>query len=547
MTQDTISEIIGNTFVNSKIYSVVLVDKHEHVKYLNDTCKEIFDIKTAEKLSQIVPDDILKDYKEALRELNSSKELPAFFNRCHEYTVVKESSEKLSLRASYHLAKYTDTPLIIIIMYNINDELDLKEANYQLELLVQKRTKELERLLYTSQVTGLKSNQALIEDIGKSSMPTLFLIDINDYIKYVDIYGSEVSNELLEMFSQLLEAFNDEKGYELYHIHNGVFCMLHPSEFIDTQKYESDLFELIETVLENPLYIPSIDDTLFIDITIGISSETQNILNHAYDALSNAKKNRKRYVYYHPFHDLSKEHKNILKVKKEIQETIESDGFVPVYQAIVNRDKNIIKYEALIRMRQGDKLVSPFYFLDIAAKTNQYEQISQKALIQSIETFKNRDELVSLNFTQADINNKDLLRTIEQLIKKYKMCHRTVFEIVESDAIEDYQFTKEFVERFRSLGVQIAIDDFGSGYANFSHIMELEPEYLKIDGSLIKDISTDKKSLAMVKSIIQFAQELKIKTIAEYIADETIFNTLLELGADEFQGFYFSTPKPLHE
>jgi len=405
---------------------------------------------------------------------------------------------------------------------------------------------KVERCLYTDSITGLKNKRALLKDIGKSSIPTLFLIDINDYARYIDIYGAEISNELLNMFVEMLEAFNYEKGYQLYHIEIDTFCLLHPSEYINTQKYESDIFELLETIIENPLYIPCIDDMLFINVNIGIASEVHNLLNHAYDALSSAKKSKKQFVYYRLEHEQTNEHRTILQVKKEIQKNIEANNFVPVYQVIVNSKEEIIKYESLLRMRQNDKLISPFYFLDIAAKTHQYEQISHKTLIRAIEEFRNRPELLSLNFTQADINNKALLRDMENLLQKYNMAKRTIFEIVESDAIDDYDSTRSFVERFRLIGVRIAIDDFGSGYANFSHIMELEPEYLKIDGSLIKNIQEDKKSFIMVKAIIQFAQDLGIKIIAEYVANREIFDILLELGVDEYQGFYFGKPEPLH-
>jgi len=151
---------------------------------------------------------------------------------------------------------------------------------------------EVEHCLYTDSITGLKNKRALLKDMGKSSIPTLFLIDINDYARYIDIYGTEISNELLNMFAEVLEAFNDEKGYQLYHIEIDTFCLLHPSEYIDTQKYESDIFELLETVIENPLYIPYIDDMLFINVNIGIASEIHNLLNHAYDALNSAKKSK---------------------------------------------------------------------------------------------------------------------------------------------------------------------------------------------------------------------------------------------------------------
>lgn len=414
----------------------------------------------------------------------------------------------------------------------------LEESNRVLQ-------EKVDHFLYNDPVTGLKNRYALMEEIQQSAMPTLFLIDINDYNRYMDIYGAKIANELIRMFAQLLETFNTDRGYQLYHIEINVFAMLHPSEYIDTDKYENDLLELMETVHHNPLYLPSIDDTLFIDITIGISSETTNLLNHTFDALHYAKKDKKRYVYYHPFHDQTKEHRKILHVKKEIQENLEANAFVPLYQPIVTSDGTIIKYEALLRMRQGDELISPEHFLSIAAKTNQYEQISQSTLIQAIEAFKDRTDAVSLNFAQTDMNNKALLRDIEGLLQRYNMAHRTVFEIVEGDAIEDYRFTKNFVQRFRSLGVLFAIDDFGTGYANFSHLMELEPDYLKIDGSLVKNIQEDQKSYIMVKSITQFARDLGIKTIAEYVATKEIFDVLVTLGVDEFQGYYFGKPQLL--
>jgi EAL domain-containing protein (putative c-di-GMP-specific phosphodiesterase class I)/GGDEF domain-containing protein len=421
----------------------------------------------------------------------------------------------------------------------------LKQQIVELQKEKEELQKKVDQLLYTNPVTGLRSRQYLYESIGKSTLPTIFLIDINDFKRYLDLYGSVIGDEMLQMFAEILQAFNADKGYELYHLEGDLFCMLDQSEFIDTPKYEDDLFELMETVLENPLYIPSIDDVFFIDITIGIASGLDSLLNHAFDALNKAKKTKKRYVYYQPFHDMSSEHHEILKIKKEIQHNIEEDNFVPVYQPIANAKGEIIKYEALIRMRKDDELISPAYFLDIAAKTNQYEQISQSTLLKTIEIFKDRSEMISLNFTQADINNKELLREIEHLLQEYAMAKRSVFEIVESDGIDDYTFTHDFVTRFKKLGVKIAIDDFGTGYANFSHIMELEPDYLKIDGSLIKDLQSSKKSFSMVKSIVEFGHELGIKIIAEYVANEEIFKILLSLGVDEFQGFYFGKPEPL--
>ena len=125
---------------------------------------------------------------------------------------------------------------------------------------------------------------------------------------------------------------------------------------------------------------------------------------------------------------------------------------------------------------------------------------------------------------------------------KFEDRNRLVFEILESENFSDYDFLEEFVLKYKKLGVKIAIDDFGSGYSNFIRIIRLKPDYLKIDGSLIKNIDKDNNSYEIVKSIIAFSKTLDIKTIAEYVHSEEIFNLLLELDVDEFQGYYFGKP-----
>ena len=95
------------------------------------------------------------------------------------------------------------------------------------------------------------------------------------------------------------------------------------------------------------------------------------------------------------------------------------------------------------------------------------------------------------------------------------------------------------------MGVQIAIDDFGAGYSNFERLLEFEPDILKIDGSLIKNIITDHYSKNVVETIVNFAKKQNIKTIAEYVENEEIFNFLNELGVDYSQGYFFGKPEDL--
>jgi EAL domain-containing protein (putative c-di-GMP-specific phosphodiesterase class I) len=101
---------------------------------------------------------------------------------------------------------------------------------------------------------------------------------------------------------------------------------------------------------------------------------------------------------------------------------------------------------------------------------------------------------------------------------------------------------EDFVIKYRNQGIKIAIDDFGTGYSNFAHILKIRPNYIKIDGSLIKNINTDKNSYELVKSIIDFSKALNIKVIAEFVHSREVYESILNLGVDEFQGFYLGEP-----
>ena len=151
---------------------------------------------------------------------------------------------------------------------------------------------------------------------------------------------------------------------------------------------------------------------------------------------------------------------------------------------------------------------------------------------------------ITINLSFKDILNYEFIDYLDNVLEKlkFKDRNRLVFEILESENLSDYDFLEEFVLKYKKLGVKIAIDDFGSGYSNFIRIIRLKPDYLKIDGSLIKNIDKDNNSYEIVKSIIAFSKTLNIKTIAEYVHSEEIFNLLLELDVDEFQGYYFGKP-----
>ncbi|RMD46697.1 MAG: EAL domain-containing protein, partial [Aquificota bacterium] len=148
---------------------------------------------------------------------------------------------------------------------------------------------------------------------------------------------------------------------------------------------------------------------------------------------------------------------------------------------------------------------------------------------------------VSINLSAMDIYNEDIIYMLAMLFDGEK-AKRVTVEILESEEIENYDFFKEQMFKIKEIGCQIAIEDFGTGYSNFSHIVELNPDYLKIDGSLIKNIDLDPRAFSIVKAIKLFADDLGIDVVAEFIHNEQVLNKVKSVGIRYGQGFYLKKP-----
>lgn len=230
-----------------------------------------------------------------------------------------------------------------------------------------------------------------------------------------------------------------------------------------------------------------------------------------------------------------------LKLKK----ALENDDIVPYYQPIYNVKINKIeKYEALARLKdENGDILSPFSFLDIAKKSKQYVRLTKKMVRKSIEYFKDKDCEFSINLTIEDIEKKEVSQFILEKLKEHNIASKVVFELVESEGIKNFEEVNEFIDKVKELGCKIAIDDFGSGYSNFDYLIKLNANYIKVDGSLIKDILVNKNNQEIVITIIDFAKRQGFKTIAEFVSSEEIFNKVKELGIDYVQGYYIGEPK----
>ncbi len=437
------------------------------------------------------------------------------------------------------------------ISYNIHNEKislqynkQISESNEYLELEVKKRTKALKEQLYTDYLTGLKNRTALSRDLEKNQYNSIAIVDI-DRLQFInDLYGPDIGNEIIKQFANILEVNTKQSNYALYRTSGDEFSICSYDK--NGTNFENFIKKLSEFVINLPLYIEKLEEEIYIDATIGVSLDKKHLLTQADIALSFAKTNQKPLVIYNGSMNTVEKMKNTLKWKGKIQDALENDNIIPVFQPIVNSQGKVIKYEALMRLREiengEEKLITPYFFLDIAIAIKQYAKLSYIVIEKALTQLKNRSCTISINLTYSDFIDPNIIKLLTDTLENHNIGNRLIFEIVESEDIKDYKLLQQFIRKFRKYGVKIAIDDFGSGFSNFGNIIQTRPNYLKIDGSLIKNIHKDRDTQIMVKAIMNIAHELGIKVIAEFVHSKEVLEKLKEYKIDEYQGFYFFEP-----
>lgn len=418
----------------------------------------------------------------------------------------------------------------IIILNDISHEVEHKHALFE--------------LLYTDNLTKFPNRTRLIEDLQNNGLKleAVCLLNINSFKEVNDFFGHKVGDSILIDVARLIaDSIKNSPNLKLFKFPSDNYCIT------NTEDTKDVFIELIKNIIEDIYKKVFIFEHYEIDIriTAGISfSNKNNKLITADIALQSAKKDHKDYLVF--FHELDKfqEYENNMLWTKKLKSAFINDNIEVYFQPLVNnKTLKVDKYECLVRLiEETGEVISPYFFLDISKKSNQYIKLTRIVLEKSFKKFEDLPFEFSVNISYEDIESTDFLDFIKSMLKKYNVENRVVFEILEDESIKSYKHLVSFIDEVKALGCKVAIDDFGSGYSNFEHLLKMNVDYLKIDASLIKNVATDETSYKITKTIIEFAKSLNLQTIAEYVENEEIFNIVRELGADYSQGYFFSEP-----
>jgi diguanylate cyclase (GGDEF)-like protein len=458
---------------------------------------------------------VLVIYKQLARNKTTEKEL-----------MLGEKAEQEQKKLQSQLLKYND---------------DLEEE-------ISKKSAELHQNIYTHFLSGLPNRNKLLEDSYIYKFKQMALLNIDKFQKFNDVYGEEIGNIALKLTADFLTSKVDDDNALLYHIGGDEFVFA----VKDSTKLNNTYFiEKIENILkkyrrETFIY----DDKMFsFMMSAGLAfSGSRKMLAYADMALKDAKKRNVQISIFNDDKELEKIHKEDIECNKKLMHAIDTNSIISFFQPIAPiQDGSLdVKYESLVRLKEDDgNIIPPFRFIDVAKQNRVYHKLTQAIINNTFNVISKYDIPCSINISMEDIEND---RTIQMLYKRFdefEYNHHLTIELLETEEFKDYKRVYDFCLKVRSYGIKVALDDFGAGYSNFSHALNLPIDYIKIDASLISNIDRDMNSQIMVETIVGLAHKLNIQTIAEYVSSKEILDVVKRLNVDYAQGYHIGKPEDI--
>ncbi len=413
----------------------------------------------------------------------------------------------------------------------------------------------IERLLmhqlYYDSITGLPSRKMLMEDIPLTLYPSMIILRVDNFHDINTFFGYNLGDSLLKFIGDRISQYRGDYKLKIYNLTGGEFAVLvkmGERTLPDNSEITTIAGEMLKHITEKEFIHNDIKIPLTAYAGISPSSEgSDNIISKADIALHHAiKKRMPIHIFHEKDMDMSIYLDNMKKLA-QLNDAIAENRLIPYFQPIMNNQSGkISRYESLMRIidNKGNPQ-SPGPYLEIAKKTQLYPEMTKIIFEKTFAYMQNKVTDFALNISADDIYYPGFLRFLEDILDRYPSAKGRVFlEIVESEKFNDYNFLADFILQAKKAGLYFGIDDFGSGYSNFSYLNRLHLDFIKFDGSLIKKIDSDKSSRIIVRNIAMLCRELGIITVAEFVSNENILNMIKEYRIDYSQGFYIGEPAP---
>ena len=425
----------------------------------------------------------------------------------------------------------------------LNSAMRLAIAQYSQLCSLVKEKNALYEDIALNPITGLNNRFKLNELLQVDSKnKTMILFNIDDFSHINDMYGFEQGNYILKEVSYILKGLENDNR-KLFHISSDEFALLisHPTT--------AEALHIVNVVQNKMLHTSFTHNDLDINISFSIAiveNEEHNILNKADLAIREARTvSKNRLQIYHENMYVTQQISNNIKWFREIKSAIHNDRLVPYFQPIYNNTtQRIEKYECLVRLLKDNEVISPFEFLKVAENTGLLTSITKIMLRKSAAVFSQTHYDFSINISPQDLHNEQFPNIVKDIIDEFSLDpKRIIFEILEDNTLSAMDNSLNILHELQKLGCKIALDDFGARCQNFSNLMNLRLDTIKIDGYFIKTLH-EEKSRKMVESMVYFAKNAGYKLVAEYVFNKETQALVEELGIAYSQGYSIGKPLP---
>ena len=404
-----------------------------------------------------------------------------------------------------------------------------------------------EMLLYTEK-DHIANEAALPLDIRMRGYDRICLVEVPDQRSMRAVFSEPVIEKTHSRFISECASFAARKNYHVYLLTQWQMAVAVPSYMVSLENFTADM-----RILQKQLFETKDDYIPIVAVFCIVDECTTDTLKTVYDAarVKMLQKNIQFYVCNGKEEGLDEESiLNRYRMVNVINYALSNDGVIPYYQGIYDNNKQVIHhYEALMRLKdENGRIYVPSAFLNVARSYGLlYDALSMEMVRKVFTAFRNsEDKSVSINLGIRDIRNGELTRYITSFLSTARHPEHFIFEILENEDVEEYEALLRFVDSIHKLGGKISIDDFGSGYSNLLHLVSIPADFLKIDGSIVKECCRNRASEVLVQliSASKRMNERGYRIVAEYVENAEIQDKLLRYGIDYSQGYLFSKPVP---
>ncbi len=530
--------------------SMMVLSKENEIVFANQSAKKLFSLNEKNKVFGIskkiklqLGADEPMDFFEALAKNNNTTKESFHFNDA--YIIVSNQKKKANV--------YIDKS-----GWNINQTITCV-----IDTSVSAEIKDAYKAGSTDFLTGLPSqftalsdiNTLVIESQKKSESFAIFLLGIDHFTEIQATLGLNYTNKILKKMATYFEK-NPYENVKVYHMEADKFLLL--LKYVDTEDMARKIARKLVVDIVN-YYKGNVDIHLTVSLGMVIypahGENATKLINHIYAVLNYAQKDSTSNIEF-----FTKEHqfirKDEVKMNEEIRKGLLANQFLLYYQPIFDlKTEGMIGAEALIRWNHPEYgIISPDRFLDVAEKTGLIIDIGEYVFKEAIQDRKRwsglqfKDFKVTINLSLREMQVDKLIEKLEALFETYEVDPKDFnLDISEEAAMSNIEKTVMDFNLFKDLGLSLSLEHFGAGYSSLKYLQRLPLSMIKIDKSLIFDLSYNLEHQTTVKAIIKLAHTLGFEVAAEGVETSSEVTILHGLKCNYAQGYLFSKPLPASE